>query len=230
VGSACCFSGKADYLTRAELASVIDHTLLKPQATAADIEDLCREVKRYGFFSACINPAWVPLASDILKDSGRIVCSVVGFPLGASDCMPLEAEMAVRNGAGELDMVIPIGFLKSGYYDRTAAAINDVVLASAGAPVKVILETCLLTDEEKVLACRIAMDCGALWVKTSTGFSTGGATVSDVALMRNTVGTSLGVKASGGIRTLDDALCMIEAGAGRLGCSRGVEIIESLDG
>lgn len=216
-------------MTRSELASIIDHTLLRPDAIPYDIERLCEEAIRYGFYSACINPLWVSLASAILRRSRPIVCSVIGFPLGATNCMGQEAERAVDLGACELDMVIPIGHLKSGNIKGTSACIKDVVRASSGKPVKVILETCILTDEEKILACRIAMDSGASWVKTSTGFSSGGATVSDVALMRSTVGESLGVKASGGIRTLTDALVMVEAGASRLGCSGSIDIVESLD-
>jgi deoxyribose-phosphate aldolase len=203
--------------------------MLKPEAVSDDIEKLCREVIQYGFASACINPIWVPLASGILIGSGSIVCSVIGFPLGATNCMTEEAGRALDNGAGELDMVLPIGLLKSGYTKRTADSIQNVVRAASKKPVKVILETCFLTDEEKILACRIAMDSGASWVKTSTGFSTGGATIADVTLMRSTVGEALGVKASGGIRTLSNALAMIEAGAERLGCSRSVEIVGSLD-
>lgn len=216
-------------MTRSELASIIDHTLLGPDAVPHDIERLCEEAIRYGFYSACINPLWVSLASEILRETEPVVCSVIGFPLGATNCMGKEADRAVDSGADELDMVIPIGYLKAGYTRKTAECIQDVVLASSGKPVKVILETCLLTDEEKILACRIAMDSGASWVKTSTGFSLGGATAADVALMRSTVGEALGVKASGGIRTLADALAMIEAGASRLGCSGSIDIIESLD-
>ena len=216
-------------MTRSELASVIDHTILKPEAVSDDIERLCSEVIQYGFASACVNPIWVSLASEILREHEPLVCSVIGFPLGATGCMAEEAARAVVNGAGELDMVLPIGFLKSGYTRETADCIRSVVRESAGRPVKVILETCLLTEQEKILACRIAMDSGASWVKTSTGFAAGGATVSDVVLMKRTVGETLGVKASGGIRTLDDALAMLRAGAGRLGCSRGVEIVESLN-
>ncbi len=216
-------------LTRSELAFIIDHTLLKPDAVPDDIEKLCGEAIRYGFYSVCINPVWVPLASEVLEKSGPIVCSVIGFPLGATNCMGQEAERAVDLGAGELDMVIPIGYLKSGDIRQTSTCIQEVVRASSGKPVKVIIETCLLTDEEKILACRIAMDSGASWVKTSTGFSSGGATVSDVALMRDIVGEALGVKASGGIRTLSDALSMVEAGAARLGCSSSIDIVESLD-
>jgi len=215
-------------LNRSELASIIDHTLLRPDAVPDDIERLCEEAIRFGFFSVCINPVWVHLASEILRESRPIVCSVIGFPLGATNCMGEEAVKAVDRGAGELDMVMPIGHLKSGHIKKTAECIQDVVRASSGKPVKVILETCLLTDEEKVIACRIAEDSGASWVKTSTGFSSGGATVADVSLMRSTVGESLGVKASGGIRILKDALEMVEAGAGRLGCSGSIEIIKSL--
>jgi deoxyribose-phosphate aldolase len=224
-----CFCERARSLTRSELASLIDHTLLLPNAVPNDIERLCEEAIQYGFYSACINPLWVSLAAAILRGSRPIICSVIGFPLGATNCMGQEADRAVHLGAGELDMVIPIGYLKSGDIRQTSACIQEVVRASSGKPVKVIIETCLLTDEEKILACRIAMDSGASWVKTSTGFSTGGATVSDVTLMRDTVGDALGVKASGGIRTLEDAFVMIEAGATRLGCSGSVDIVESLD-
>lgn len=229
VGSPFSFFGKVSSLTRSELASFIDHTLLRPDAVRSDIERLCEESISCGFYSVCINPLWVPLASEILRNHRSIVCSVIGFPLGATNCMGQEAAEAVALGAGELDMVIPIGYLKEGNIRETSATIRDVVRASADKPVKVIIETCLLTDEEKILACRIAMDSGASWVKTSTGFSTGGATVYDVALMRDTVRGTLGVKASGGIRTLEDALLMIEAGAGRLGCSRSIDIVESLN-
>ncbi|RKZ10937.1 deoxyribose-phosphate aldolase [Candidatus Fermentibacteria bacterium] len=227
--STFCFFGKVSSLTRSELASLIDHTLLVPDAVSGDIERLCGEAISYGFYSVCINPLWVPLASQILRNERSIVCSVIGFPLGATNCMGQEAAEAVALGAGELDMVIPIGYLKDGNIPEASASIREVVHSSADKPVKVIIETCLLTDEEKILACRIAMDSGASWVKTSTGFSTGGATVSDVTLMRDTVRQTLGVKASGGIRTLVDALVMIEAGASRLGCSRSIDIIEALD-
>ena len=215
-------------MTGSELASIIDHTLLKPQAVAGDIEKLCEETIQYGFASACINPVWVPLASELLRGSSPVVCMIIAAPLILQCSHIEEAAKAVNSGAGELDMVIPVGYLKGGLVKETAAFVRDVVNAAEGRPVKVILETCLLTDEEKVLACRISMDSGASWVKTSTGFSTGGATVEDVALMKRTVGDELGVKASGGIRTLSDALAMIEAGAGRLGCSRSVEIVQGI--
>lgn len=215
-------------MDRITLASMIDHTLLKPEARRSDIEELCMQTLEYGFASACVNPLWVSLASDLLRDGNPLVCSVVGFPLGASVTMAHEAAKAVDQGAGELDMVIPVGLLKSGMTAETAEIIGEVVKASSGVPVKVILEACLLTDEEKVLACMLAMDSGASWVKTSTGFGGGGATVADVALMRSVVGDELGVKASGGIGTLEQAISMIEAGAGRLGCSRSIRIIESI--
>lgn len=215
-------------MDRSEMAAMIDHTLLKPEATRSDIRLLCMQTIEYGFASACVNPSWVPVAADLLEGSGSVVCSVVGFPLGASPAMAMEAAWAVDQGAGELDMVLPVGFLKSGMTAETARSIREVVEASSGRPVKVILETCLLSDTEKVKACRLAMESGASWVKTSTGFGGSGATVGDVALMRSVVGDKLGVKASGGIRTLEDALEMIEAGARRLGCSRSVQIIESM--
>lgn len=216
-------------MRRQELASMIDHTLLRPEATLEDIRQLCVETIEYGFASACVNPVWVTVAGGMLEGSSSLVCSVIGFPLGASACMGSEARMAVDQGAGELDMVIPIGFLRSGMTMEVSAAIEDVVRSSSGRPVKVILETCLLNDDEKRLACRIAMDSGASWVKTSTGFGGGGATAYDVALMKEVVGDRLGVKASGGIRTLADAMLMIDAGAGRLGCSSSIKIVESLE-
>ncbi|OPL20061.1 MAG: 2-deoxyribose-5-phosphate aldolase [Candidatus Aegiribacteria sp. MLS_C] len=215
-------------MDRRTLASMIDHTQLRPDAGRSDIERLCRQTLEYGFAAACVNPLWVSLASDLLRNGSPLVCSVIGFPLGASVTMADEASRALDNGAGELDMVIPLGLLKSGMTNEAAKTIEEVVKASSGVPVKVILETCLLTDGEKVIGCRLAMDAGASWVKTSTGFGGGGATVEDVALMRSVVGEKLGVKASGGIGTLEKALSMIEAGAGRLGCSRSVQIIESI--
>ncbi len=209
------------------IAALIDHTLLRADATLRDIERLCSEVLEYGFAAACVNSAWVPVAAGVLK--GRsVVCSVVGFPLGASCAVAAEAAAAVEAGAGELDMVMPVGFLKSGMYRETTRVMEEVVEASAGRPVKVIIETCFLTDDEKVMACRLAMDSGASWVKTSTGFGSGGATTRDVSLMKKVVGGRLGVKASGGIRTLEDAVAMLEAGADRLGCSESVAIVTSV--
>jgi len=222
-------------MTREELASMIDHTLLKPQAPAADIENLCRETAEYGFASACVNSLWVPAAVAALEEASPFegprpgVCSVVGFPLGASLSVADEARAAVEAGAEELDMVIPLGLLKSNDITGVSRIISSVVRAAFGNPVKVIIETCYLTPGEKVLACQLAVDGGAKWVKTSTGFGPGGATVEDVALMKATVGSSAGVKASGGIRDLTTALAMIDAGAGRLGCSSSVNIVRSLD-
>lgn len=207
---------------------MVDHTLLKPEAAPKDIEKLCMETLEYGFACACVNSMWVERASGLLSGSSSLVCSVIGFPLGASVSMAEEAEKAAALGAGELDMVIPLGLLKGGDLQAAEEKVRQVVNASSGVPVKVILETCLLTDDEKKTGCRIAMDAGAAWVKTSTGFSSAGARVEDVSLMKREVGDRLGVKASGGIRTLEDALAMIEAGASRLGCSRSVSIVESV--
>ena len=217
-------------LTREELASYIDHTLLKPEASREQIRAVCEEAKQYHFASVCVNPCWVPLIAEELKGSGVSVCCVIGFPLGASlsSVKAFEAREAVAAGAQEIDMVINIGAVKSGDWELVREDIAAVNAAKGTAKLKVIIETCLLTDEEKVRVCQIAKEVGADFVKTSTGFSTGGATVHDVELMRKTVGPEMGVKASGGIRTLADALAMIEAGASRLGASAGVKIIEAL--
>ena len=217
-------------LTREELASYIDHTLLKPEASREQIRAVCEEAKQYHFASVCVNPCWVPLIAEELKGSGVSVCCVIGFPLGASlsSVKAFEAREAVAAGAQEIDMVINVGAVKSGDWELVRDDIAAVNAAKGDAKLKVIIETCLLTDEEKVRVCEIAKETGADFVKTSTGFSTGGATVQDVALMRKTVGPEMGVKASGGIRTLEDALAMIEAGASRLGASAGVKIIEAL--
>ena len=217
-------------LTREELASYIDHTLLKPEASREQIRAVCEEAKQYHFASVCVNPCWVPLIAEELKGSGVSVCCVIGFPLGASlsSVKAFEAREAVAAGAQEIDMVINIGAIKSGGWELVREDIAAVNAAKGTAKLKVIIETCLLTDEEKVRVCQIAKEAGADFVKTSTGFSTGGATVHDVELMRRTVGPEMGVKASGGIRTLADALAMIEAGASRLGASAGVKIIEAL--
>lgn len=214
---------------RTELAAMIDHTLLRSDAGPGEIRELCLEAARFGFASVCVNPLWVSFASELLTDESPLVCSVVGFPLGATNCVETETSRAVEDGAGEIDMVIPVGHLKYGDLQMVSGSISAVVREASGNPVKVIIETCLLTDDEKVTACRLAEENGAAWVKTSTGFSTGGATVQDVKLMRDAVGGRLGVKASGGIRTLADALAMVEAGAGRLGTSSGVRIVEELD-
>ena len=217
-------------LTREELASYIDHTLLKPEASREQIRAVCNEAKQYHFASVCVNSCWVPLIVEELKGSGVSVCCVIGFPLGASlsSVKAFEAREAVAAGAQEIDMVVNIGAVKSGGWELVREDIAAVNAAKGTAKLKVIIETCLLIDEEKVRVCQIAKEAGADFVKTSTGFSTGGATVHDVELMRRTVGPEMGVKASGGIRTLADALAMIEAGASRLGASAGVKIIEAL--
>jgi deoxyribose-phosphate aldolase len=213
------------------IAALIDHTLLKPEATAADIRKLCAEARQYGFASVCVNPYWVPVVAQELSGSPVKVCTVVGFPLGANstEIKVNETVTAIRAGAREIDMVLNIGELRGGNVDAVAADIRSVVLAArgGGAIVKVILETALLNDEQKVLACRISKDAGAHFVKTSTGFGPGGATAEDVALMRRTVGPEMGVKASGGIRTLDDLKKMVAAGATRIGASASVKIIEA---
>lgn len=211
-----------------KLNKYIDHTLLKADATKEQITKLCNEAKEYDFASVCVNTSYVPLCKELLKDSDVNVCCVVGFPLGAMDTVSkaFEAKTAVTNGAKEVDMVINIGKLKDKDYDYVTNDIKEVVLASKPAIVKVIIETCLLTDEEKVEACKCAMKANAEFVKTSTGFSTNGATVEDVALMKKTVGDTCKVKAAGGIRSYEDAMKMIEAGADRLGCSAGIKIME----
>ncbi|MFZ5815195.1 MAG: deoxyribose-phosphate aldolase [Bacillota bacterium] len=215
-------------LTPAQVAKLIDHTLLKPEATEEQIRRLCAEAREYQFMSVCVNPHWVPLCAELLQGSGVKVCTVIGFPLGAnrSEIKAVEAEDAIARGATEVDMVINIGALKSKQYDRVLNDIRAVVDAAAGkALVKVIIETCLLTDEEKVKACQLAKEAGADFVKTSTGFSTGGATVADVALMRRTVGPEMGVKASGGVRDYAGTIAMVEAGATRIGASAGIAIV-----
>lgn len=213
------------------VAAMIDHTLLKPDAKKEQIELLCQEAKEYKFASVCVNPTWVNFTSQLLKGSGVKVCTVIGFPLGAttSETKAFEAKNAIENGAKEVDMVINIGALKDGDDQLVEKDIRAVVDAAKGkALTKVIIETCLLTDEEKVRACELAVKAGADFVKTSTGFSTGGATVQDIALMRKTVGSNIGVKASGGIRSTEDAGNMIDAGATRIGASSGVAIVKGL--
>lgn len=215
-------------LTPRQLARMIDHTLLKPEATPAQIEQLCTEAREYHFASVCVNGVFVPLAKRLLAGSDVAVCTVVGFPLGAmsAEAKAAETRLSIAQGATEIDMVIHIGALKAEDISALHADIAGVVAECQLHDVlsKVIIETCLLTDEEKVIACKVAKDAGADYVKTSTGFSTGGATAADVRLMRETVGAEMGVKASGGIRKLPDALAMIEAGATRLGVSAGVAI------
>ncbi len=213
-----------------ELKKYIDHTLLKPEATQAQIDTLLGEALEYDFMSVCINPYWVSYAADRLKESDVKVCTVIGFPLGAntSAVKAFEASTAIDDGATEIDMVINIGAAKSGDWDQVEADIKAVVdVADQSVLVKVIIETCLLTDEEKVKACQAAQAAGADFVKTSTGFSTGGATLEDVRLMRETVGPDMGVKASGGVSNLEEAQAMIEAGASRIGASKGIQIIQA---
>ena len=211
-----------------KLAGLLDHTLLRPEATRSQVEQLCREALRFGFAVACVNPAWVPLASGILKGSDVRVGTVAGFPLGASTTFQKRAEAwtAIFAGAREIDMVMDIGAMKSGELERVESDIRGVVevCREGGAIVKVILENAYLTEEEKLAACRIAEKVGADFVKTSTGFGPSGATEADVRLMRQTVGPTVGVKAAGGIRTLADTLRMLEAGANRLGTSASVAI------
>ena len=213
------------------IASMIDHTLLKPEATPAQVERLCAEAAEYHFASVCVNPVYIPLAARLLKGTGVKVCCVVGFPLGAiaPEQKAAEAASCAAMGAEELDMVIHVGAAKAGDWALVQRDIEGVVKAAAGHTVKVIIETCLLTDEEKVKACEAAKAAGAHFVKTSTGFSTGGATTHDIALMRKTVGPEMGVKASGGIRDYETAMAMIEAGANRIGASAGIEIVAAAE-
>jgi deoxyribose-phosphate aldolase len=218
-------------LSRPQLAALIDHTLLKPEATAAQIEQLCAEALRYGFAAVCVNAAFVKLAARQLRRSPIAVCTVVGFPLGATlpEVKAYEAARVLELGAREIDMVLNIGALRGGDDAAVARDIRAVAKAvkAGGGLLKVILETALLTDEQKRAACLIAKKCGADFVKTSTGFAGGGATVADVALMRQTVGPKLGVKAAGGIRSLADAQALVAAGATRLGTSAGVALMEA---
>jgi deoxyribose-phosphate aldolase len=217
-----------------DLAKYIDHTLLKPEATASDIDRLCAEAREYRFASVCVNPTWVKRAATQLQDSGVVTCSVIGFPLGATppEIKAMEARRALRDGAREVDMVINIGALKSGDVDLVREDIGKVVDAAheVGALCKVILETALLSDEEKVIASSLAKAAKADFVKTSTGFGPGGATVYDVALMRETVGPEMGIKAAGGVRTLEDVEDMLAAGATRIGASAGVQIVAGEQG
>jgi len=215
-----------------DIASLIDHTLLRPDATDKEIRNLCREAREHGFAAVCVNPVWVNLCRRLLKGTGVMVATVIGFPLGAipARAKAEEAARAVVEGADELDMVMNIGFLKSGRDAEGEEEIRGVVQAAEGRTVKVIIEAALLTDEEKVKACTLARRAGANFVKTSTGFSKGGATARDVALMRRVVGESMGVKASGGIKTSADARKMIQAGASRIGASAGIAIVAGSEG
>lgn len=219
-------------MNKKEIARYIDHTNLKPYATKEDIIKLCDEAIEYGFYAVCVNPYRVRLAKEYLREKNADVkvASVIGFPLGATptEVKVFEAERALDDGADELDMIINIGALKDGNYEYVKNDIAEVVKVAhkRGAKVKVIIETCYLTEEEKVKACELAKEAGADFVKTSTGFGTGGATVEDVRLMRKVVGSEMGVKAAGGIRTYEQAMAMIEAGANRIGTSSGVKIVE----
>ncbi|MGT2865871.1 deoxyribose-phosphate aldolase [Streptococcus fryi] len=210
------------------LNKYIDHTLLKQDSKKEQIEALIEEAKRYNFASVCINPTWIKLAAEQLKESEVKVCTVIGFPLGANSSLvkAYETKVAIEDGADEVDMVINIGALKSGDFQLVEDDIRAVVEASGDKIVKVIIEACLLTDDEKVKACQLAVNAGADFVKTSTGFSTGGATVADVKLMKETVGDKAEVKAAGGARSLADAEAFIAAGATRIGTSAGVTIVE----
>ena len=217
-------------LTPKQLAAYIDHTLLRADATAEDIERLCAEAREYSFFAVCINGSWVRYACHLLEGSSVKVATVAGFPLGAMSCdaKRVETEIAVNDGAQEIDVVLNIGRLKQHDEPYVLRELCEVVKAADKRTVKVILETCLLTNEEKIRGCRLAVESGAKFVKTSTGFNFGGAIVGDVALMRETVGPQFGVKAAGGIRNATTAFAMIEAGATRIGTSAGVAIVREL--
>lgn len=215
------------HLTAAELAACIDHTILKPEATEAEIEQVCREAIEHNFKTVCVNSGNVALVAELLKDKPPVPIAVVGFPLGAAiaSAKAYETREAIKAGAAEIDMVINIGALKTGNYRKVLADIQAVVAAAAPCPVKVIIETAALNGDEKIIACALSKAAGAHFVKTSTGFGGGGATVEDVALMRRVVGDDLGVKASGGIKSRADALGMIDAGASRIGASASVAIV-----
>ncbi|MFL0269619.1 deoxyribose-phosphate aldolase [Candidatus Clostridium radicumherbarum] len=220
-------------MRKEEIAKMIDHTLLKPEATTNQIKTLCEEARQYGFASVCVNPVHVALAHELLKGSQVKVCTVIGFPLGANTTAvkAFEASEAIKEGAEEVDMVINVGKLMDKNLDYVKADIKAVVDAAKGkALTKVILETCLLSDDEKVTACKLAKEAGADFVKTSTGFNKGGATAEDIKLMRETVGTEMGVKASGGVRSNADAIAMINAGASRIGASASIAICEGGEG
>ena len=212
-----------------DYAKMIDHTLLKTDAQKKDLDKLLLEAKKYNFMSVCVSPIWVKYAAEQLKDTNVKVCTVIGFPQGATptEVKVFETKNAIENGATEVDMVIPVGVLKDKDYIAVENDIRAVVeAAKSKALTKVIIETCLLTDEEKIMACKLSKSAGADFVKTSTGFSTAGATVKDTRLMRETVGEQMGVKASGGVRSREDADAMIKAGATRIGTSNGVKIVE----
>ncbi len=214
----------------AELAGWIDHTLLKPEATANQVQKLCEEALHFRFATVCVNPANVPLAAKILQGSPILVCAVAGFPLGANltDTKVIETRQVVEAGAGEVDMVINIGAMKSGDYEKVFEDVQATINAAGSVPVKVILEMCYLDLTEKIIGCLICKEAGARFVKTSTGFGPKGATAEDIRLMRRVVGPEMGVKAAGGIRTYQDAVLMIKAGADRLGASAGVSILKEI--
>ncbi|WP_186429964.1 deoxyribose-phosphate aldolase [Clostridium sp. BSD9I1] len=215
-------------MTKNELARMIDHTVLKADTKEEKIEEICKEALQYNFASVCINPCNIEFAAKLLKGSEVKVCTVIGFPLGANTTATkaFETKDAIEKGASEVDMVINIGKLKDKDYDYVKKDIEAVVKEAKGkALTKVIIETCLLTDEEKIMACKLSKEAGADFVKTSTGFSTGGATVSDIKIMREAVGENLGVKASGGVRTYEDSIAIINAGATRIGASASIDII-----
>lgn len=220
------------WLTPQSVSSLIDHTLLKAEATEGDVRRLCEEAAHFGFAAVCVNPFWVHAAAELLRGTSVRVCTVVGFPLGANnpEVKLAEARAALTEGAAELDVVLNVGALRSGFYEivREEIAVLAGAAHEGGAILKVILETCLLTREEKVTACRLAVEARADFVKTSTGFSTGGATAEDVRLMRETVGDGLGVKASGGVRTWEALQEMVRAGATRIGTSSGVNILREI--
>lgn len=216
-------------ITKEQLSNMIDHSLLKPNATREQLVKLCEEAMEYRFKAVCVNPIHVAEAAQLLKGSKVLVCSVVVFPFGTHShkTKSFETKEVIRLGAQEIDMVIRVGALKDGKDREVLEDIQSVVQAAKGHPVKVILETCYLTDQEKILGCKLSIEAGASFVKTSTGFAEAGAKVEDVRLMRETVGKDFGVKAAGGIRTLEDALKMIEAGANRLGASASVAIMKA---
>ena len=211
-----------------EVNKYIDHTILKPETTKAQILTLCEEAKQFNFASVCVNPTWVATCANELKGTDVKVCTVIGFPLGATfkEVKAYETKLAIENGASEIDMVINVGAAKDQNWELVYEDIKAVVEAANGVLVKVIIETCLLTDEEKVKACEMAVKAGAHFVKTSTGFSTGGATPEDIKLMRETVGPEMGVKASGGVRSIEDAEAVIKNGATRIGASASIAICE----
>ncbi len=216
-------------MDKLKLAGFIDHTALKPTTTTTEIKKLCAEAREFSFHTVCVNACYIKLCREELKGTAVKTITVVGFPLGATltAAKVAETKLAIEAGAQEIDMVINVGALKSGDTILVKNDIAEIVKASGNVPVKVIIETCFLTDEEKVTACKLAKEAGAAFVKTSTGFGSGGATVDDIKLMRQTVGKEMGVKASGGIRTLADALVLIEAGASRLGTSNSVAIVSA---